>query len=72
MGYSNNKAQRTEELEETLHDIELQKKIEESEISDNNRESSVKAVRNNVKKFRMKKFNIYQKAREKNWRKAKV
>ena len=61
-----------EELQETLRDIEFQKEIEESEISDNDRESSLKVLETIIKKFRMKKFNIYQKAREKYWRKANV
>ena len=61
-----------EELQETLRDIEFQKEIEESEISDNDRESSLKVLETIIKKFRMKKFNIYQKAREKYWRKASV
>ena len=61
-----------EELQETLRDIEFQKEIEESEISDNDRESSLKVLETIIKEFRMKKFNIYQKAREKYWRKANV
>ena len=61
-----------EELQETPRDIEFQKETEESEISDNDRENSLKVLETIIKKFRMKKFNIYQKAREKYWRKANI
>ena len=59
------------ELEETLRDIELQKKIEESEISDNNRESSVKVVRNNDKEIQNEKVQYLPESKRKKLEKSK-
>lgn len=65
LGYSNFKAYHLEEPEDKLGDIEFQKEIEKSENSDNDRESSVKPVRNNNKEIKNEKDHIWQKAREK-------
>lgn len=66
LGYSNFKAYRLEEPKDKLGDIEFQKEIEKSENSDNDRESSVKIVRNNNKEIKNEKDQYLTKSKRKN------
>lgn len=66
LGYSNFKAYRLEEPKDKLGDIEFQKEIEKSENSDNDRESSVKVVRNNNKEIKNEKDQYLTKSKRKN------
>lgn len=61
------------ELEETLRvTLSSKKKLKKVKLVIIMEKAVLQLLETMIKKFRMKKINIYQKAREKNWRKANV